>query len=63
MFLKSVTNKIYLTLCPHKITNKVASLADNFSLKLFVISLRYLITIPTSHIKLYFGKLLCSPFI
>ena len=63
MFFKSVTDKIYLALCPHKITSKVASLAYNFSLKLFVIPLKCLITIPTSHIKLYFGKLLCNPFI
>lgn len=63
MFLKSVTDKIYLVLYPHKITNKIASLANNLSLTLFGIPLKYFITIPTSQIKLYFDKLLCSPFI
>ena len=63
MFLKSVTDKIYLALCPHKTTNKVASLTDNLSLKLFGIPLKCFITIPTSQIILYSGKLLCSPFI
>ena len=43
-------------LSPHKIVNNVASFSDNSCFKLFGIPIKCFTTIPTSQVKLYFGK-------